>query len=217
MQKQIAVWFICLVLIIVFAYRTQAFEYDVWKSGIAIGDVLEIAEMHDIPLTCAELKKPLQRGRDHYRAGIVKRAKKSRNLCYQQNLHGTTALITLHFTPMSRKLSNIYVNISDADSAQQKEVILALSEKYGEPLKYTPDKEVLLFTPDIRLGQANSDFHFFVPDKQNIISVRNTGKRKNDLVIIYNDISLSKQAQTEAKTFEQYLKTRYRQQDENRM
>ena len=217
MQKQPAVLIICLILVILYPHLSPAFEYDVWKSGIAVSDALKIAEMHDIPLTCAELKKPLQRGRDHYRAGIVKRAKKSRNLCYQQNLHGTTALITLHFTPMSKKLSNIHINIMDADKAQQKEVILALSEKYGEPLKYSPEKDVSLITPDIRLENAISDTQFFVPDKQNIISVRYTGKRKNGLMIIYNNISLSKQEQTEAKTFEQYLKTRYRQQDENRM
>jgi len=67
MQKQSAVLIICLGLVIVFAYRLQAFEYDVWKSGIAIGEALKIAEMHDIPLTYAELNRPLQRGRDHYR------------------------------------------------------------------------------------------------------------------------------------------------------
>jgi hypothetical protein len=217
MQKQSAVLIICLGLVIVFPHLSLSFEYDVWKSGIAINKALKIAEMHDIPLTGAELNQPLQRGRDHYRAGIVKRAKKSRNLCYKQNLHGTTALITLHFTPMSKKLSNIYVNIMDADSAQQKEAILALSEKYGEPLKYSPEKDVLLITPGIRLEQANSDTQFFVPDKQNIIFVRYAGKRKNDLVINYNNLALSKQEQTEAKTFEQYFKTRYRQQDENRM
>jgi hypothetical protein len=193
MQKQSAVLIVCLSLIILFPRLSPAFEYDVWKSGVAINEAVKIAEMHDIPLTCAELSQPLQRGRDHYRPGIVKQAKKSRNLCYKQKQQGTTAMVILHFTPMSKKLSNIYVNIMDADSAQQKEVILTLSEKYGEPLKYSPDKDVLLITPDIRLEQANSDTQFFAPDKQNIISVRYTGKRKNDLMIIYNNLSLSKQ------------------------
>jgi hypothetical protein len=68
-------------------------------------------------------------------------------------LPDTTALVTLHFTPMSKKLSSIHINIMDADKAQQKEVILPLS----------------------------------------------------------------KQEQTEVKTFEQHFKTRYRQQDKKRM
>jgi hypothetical protein len=195
----------------------NSFEYDVWKSGIAINEALKIAEMHDIPLTVAELNQPLQRGRDHFRSDFVKRAKKSRNLCYKQKLLGTTALVTLHFTPMSKKLSNIHINIMDADKAQQKEVLLALSEKYGEPLKYSPEKDAFLSTPDIRLQSPLSETKFFAPDKQNVICVQYIEKTKNGLMIIYNNISLSKQEQTEAKTFEQYLKTRYRQQDENRM
>jgi Sec-independent protein translocase protein TatA len=38
-----------------------------------------------------------------------------------------------------------------------------------------------------------------------------------ELRAIYQDTSLSKQEQTESKAFEQYIKMRYRQQDENRM
>ncbi len=45
----------------------------------------------------------------------------------------------------------------------------------------------------------------------------NAMQKQSAVLIIYNNLSLSKQEQTEAKTFEQYLKTRYRQQDENRM
>jgi hypothetical protein len=144
MQKQSAVLIICLSLVIVFPHLSPAFEYDVWKSGIAINEALKIAEINDIPLTGAELNQPLQRGQDHFRSESVKRTKTSQNLCYKQKLMGSTALVTLHFTPMSRKLSHIWVYWTDADKAQQKEVLLALSEKYGEPLKYSPEKDAFL-------------------------------------------------------------------------
>jgi hypothetical protein len=45
----------------------------------------------------------------------------------------------------------------------------------------------------------------------------NTMHKQSAVLVIYHNISLSKLEQTEAKTFELYLKTRYRQQDENRM
>jgi hypothetical protein len=138
-------------------------------------------------------------------------------LCYQQNLSGSTALITLHFTPISKKLSCVWVYWSDADMMQQKEMILALSQKYGEPLKYNPYKDTYLSTPDIRLEDDVSETQFFVADKQNIIVVRYTKKANNVLRVIYYNKSLSKQEHTEIKTFEHYIKTRYRQQDENRM
>ncbi len=217
MQKQAAVLIIGLSLIVVSPHLSSAFEYDVWKAGIAISEALEIAEMHDIPLTCAEFKAPLQRGRDHYRSDIVEQAKRSRNLCYKQKLRGTTALVTLHFTPMSKKLSRIWISWSDADRAQLKEVILALSEKYGEPLKYNPEKEVLLNAPGIRPKTAFTESQFFAAGQQNIISVHYVQQAKNDLRIIYHSKSMLKQEQTEIKTFEHYFKTRYRQQDDNRM
>lgn len=217
MQKQIAVWIICLGLSIIWSNRAQAFEYDVWKSGMPMDEALKFAEINEIPVTCRKFNKPLQRGRDHFRTEVLKQAKKSQNLCYRQYLNGSTALITLHFTPISKKLSCVWIHWTDADVTQQKEVLLALSQKYGEPLKYNPLKDAILNTPDIRLEYDASETQFFIPDKQNMIVVQYTKKAKNALRIIYSNRSLSKQEQTESTTFEQYFKTRYRQQDKNRM
>ena len=147
----------------------------------------------------------------------MKQAKKSRNLCYKQEMLGKTALVILHFTPMGKKLSSIQINIENAGKAHQKDVILALSEKHGAPLKYSPEKGVSFMIPDIRLQNAVSNTQFFAPDKQNLISVQYIETRKISLTINYNNISLSKQEQTEDETFQHYFKTRYRQQDENRM
>ena len=101
--------------------------------------------------------------------------------------------------------------------AQQKEIILALSEKYGEPLKYSPQKDVFQSRPGILLTDNISESQFFIPDRLNIITIQCIKKRKDELIIIYQDTSLSKHEQAESKAFEQYIKTRYRQQDENRM
>jgi len=217
MHKHIAVWIICLGLAILIPNQSQAFEYDVWKSGMPLDEALKLAEINDIPVTCRKFNKPLQRGRDHFRTDVLKQAKKSQDLCYRQNLVGSTALITLHFTPISKKLSGVWIYWSEADITQQKETILALSQQYGEPLKYNPNKDIYLITPDIRLEYDDSETQFFVADKQNVIVVRYTKKAKKALRIIYHNRSLSKQEQTELTTFEQYIKTRYRQQDENRM
>jgi hypothetical protein len=217
MQKHIAFWMICLGLAIALPYRSQAFEYDVWKSGMPMNEALQVAEVNDIPLTCMEFNTPLQRGRDHFRAGVVTRAKKTQNLCYRQELMGSTALITLHFTPMSKQLSYIVIYWTDADRAQKKEAVLDLSEKFGEPAKYSPQKDVFAATPDIRLENNVSETQFFIPDKHNIITTQYLEKAKNDLRIIYYNTSLSRLERTEFETFEHYIKTRYRQQDENRM
>ena len=217
MQKHIAVWIICLGLAVGLPYQSQAFEYDVWKSGMPLDEALKLAEINDIPVTCSEFNKSLQRGRDHFRAEVLRQAKKSQNLCYRQNLRESTALITLHFTPISKKLSSVWIYWSDANITQQKETILALTQKYGAPLKYDPHKDIYSITPNIRREYDVSETHFFAPDKQNIIVVQYKKKAKNILRIFYHNRSLSKQEQAELTTFEQYIKTRYRQQDENRM
>jgi hypothetical protein len=186
MQKHIAVWIICLGMAFGFPNRSRAFEYNVWKSGMEMEAALKLAEINDIPITWLEFDKPLERGRHHFRKELVKRAKKSRNLCYKQNLSGAVAVITLHFTPMSKQLSYVAVYWMDAGPAQQKEAILDLSHKYGEPSKYSPQKDILPGQSGLRPENAISETRFFVPDQQNIIAVQN-------------------------------IKTRYRQQDQNRM
>ena len=217
MQRIIFIWIICWGLFAVFLVQSNAFEFDVWKSGISLTEAMKIAEFNDVPLTTAELMKPCQRGKEHFQPDGMKEAQKSRNFCYRDTVVGKTALVTLHFTPISKKLCNACIYWANADKAQQKEVLLMLSEKYGKPLKYSPVKDQFSVSPDIRLENLLSETQFFASDKQNIISVQYVEKRKNVLIIIYNDISMAKQEQTEAKAFEQYIKTRYQQQDENKM
>ena len=173
MTKQIAVWIICLSLALIVPKRSQAFEYDVWKSGMTLDDALKLAEINDIPVTCRQFNKPLQRGRDHFRAEVLNQAKKAQNLGYQQNLRGSSAQITLHFTPISKKLSCVWIHWVGAEMTQQKELILELSQKYGEPLKYNPQKDVILSSPDIRIEFDVSATQFFIPDNHNIIVVQN--------------------------------------------
>jgi len=217
MQKHIAVWIICLSMAIGFPNRSRAFEYDVWKSGMEMEEVLKLAEINDIPVTCMEFDNALERERHHFHAKLVKRAKKSRNLCYKQNLSGAMAVITLHFTPMSKQLSYLEIYWTDAGPSQQKEAILALSQKYGEPLKYSLQKDIFQGQSGPGPESAISETQFFVSDQQNIITVQYIKTAKRDFRIIYQNTALLKQEHTETRTFEQYIKTRYRQQDENRM
>jgi hypothetical protein len=204
-------------LALCFVLQAEAFEYDIWKSGMAMEEALKLAEINDIPVACLEFDKPLEKGQHHFRKELVKRAKKSRNLCYKQDLSGAVAVITLHFTPMSKQLSYVAIYWTDAGPAQQKEAILALSQKYGEPSKYSPQKDIFPGRSGLRPESANSETQFFVPDQHNIIAVQYIKTAKNELKIIYQDKALLKQEHTETRTFEQYIKTRYRQQDENRM
>jgi len=106
---------------------------------------------------------------------------------------------------------------SITDMAQHKESVLALSRKYGEPIKHNPHKDSILSTAYIGLERNAIETQYFVPDQQNIIVVQYAKKANNVLRVLYYDRSLSKQEHNEITTFEQYLKTRYRQQDENRM
>jgi hypothetical protein len=217
MERKALIWIICLGLFAVFAVQSNAFEFDVWNSGISLTEAMKIAEFNDVPLTTAGAMKPCQRGKEHYRPERMKDAQKSRNFCYKDTVVGKPALVTLHFTPMSKKLCNVVIYWANADKAQQKEVLFVLSEKYGDPLKYSPVKDQFPVTPDIRLENPLSETQFFGVDQQNIICVQYVEKRKSSLIVIYNDISMAKQEQTEAEAFEQYLKTRYRQQADNRM
>ncbi|UCG08373.1 MAG: hypothetical protein JSV83_06925, partial [Desulfobacterales bacterium] len=62
-----------------------------------------------------------------------------------------------------------------------------------------------------------SETQFFAPDEHNRIFVQFVEKRKSAIILIYNDLTITRQEQTEEKIFQQYFKTRYRQQHENKM
>lgn len=221
MNGKALIWVVWLALVILFPNPSTAFEFDVWKSGISLDEAVQIAEFNDVPLRAslgdAKTMKPCQRGKDHFRPDIIKHAQKSRNLFYKDSILGRTALITLHFTPMSKKLCNVCIIWDDADRTHHKEVVLMLTEKYGEPLKYNPTKSQFSLTPDIRLETPLSESQFFASDSQNLISVQFIVKQNNASIVIYNDLQMRKQEQIEEQTFRQYLKTRYRQQSEDRM
>ena len=144
-------------LVINFPNPSTAFEFDIWKSGIGLDEAAEIAEFNDIPLTDAKMMKHCQRGKDHFQPDIIKRVQKSRNFFYKDSILDKTALITLHFTPMSKKLCNLCIIWHDTNNHHHKEVVLMLTEKYGEPLKYNPIKDQFSLTPDIRFETPLSE------------------------------------------------------------
>jgi hypothetical protein len=217
MNSKALIWVVWLGLVIIFPNPSRAFEFDFWKSGISLDEAMEIAEFNDVPLTDAKMMKPYQRGKDHFQSEIIKRTQKSRNFFYKDSILGKTALITLHFTPLSKKLCNVRIIWDDADNTHNKEVVLMLTEKYGEPLKYNPIKDQFSLTQDLRLEKPLSESQFFASDSQSLISVQLVVKQKNTLIVIYNDLPMRKQEQTEEQTFQQYFKTRYQQQSEDRM
>jgi hypothetical protein len=204
-------------LIIVLPISSIAFEFDIWKSGISLDDALEIAKSNDIPLTDVKRMKHCQRGKDHFQPDTIKHAQKSRNFFYKDSILNKTALITLHFTPMSKKLCNISIIWDNADRAHQKEVVLMLTEKYAEPLKFNPIKDHLSLTPDIRFEGPISKSQFFASGSQDLITVHSIVRQKTSLIVLYNDLPIRKQEKNEEQAFQQFLKTRYQQQSEDRM
>lgn len=216
-KKSLAILAIVLATIPIMPLASFAFEFDVWKSGMTIAQAIKTAQTHDIPLTPAGVSEAGRRGEMHFQLEMDESVKKYSNFCYQDKIMGNAALVTLHFTPMSKKLSHICIFWPEADAAQHTEVVLKLTEKYGNPLKYSPIKDPLPRVAGVQPEMAFSQGQYFEMDRQNMISVQPTGESSTALFLNYTDLPLNRMEHTENQTLKKYIEIRYRQQDENRM
>lgn len=110
-----------------------AFKFDKWVSGMAVDEVMKVAETHDVPI----LKVGVVSGGKHFNPEVRKYAKTATAFYYKDNLLGKWSTVTLSFSPVSKLLWSVSTNWSvsgKSDSSEfTKDVESLLSEKYGKP------------------------------------------------------------------------------------
>jgi hypothetical protein len=110
-----------------------AFKFDKWVSGMAVDEVMKVAETHDVPI----LKVGVVSGGKHFNPEVRKYAKTATAFYYKDNLLGKWSTVTLSFSPVSKLLWSVSINWSGPGVSTKGEfrndVQSLLSEKYGKP------------------------------------------------------------------------------------
>ena len=117
--------------------KRGGFQFDVWQSGMNIGEILTVARKHDIPL---------------HRDGIIsinkkfnsitstKYAKTATQYYYKTKLLGKYAKVDLFLTPSSKRLHTLSINwhgMANKNNRDgfEEEITETMSAKYGSPQK----------------------------------------------------------------------------------
>ena len=85
----------------------EGFRFDVWRSGLTVYQVMDIAERNDIPIA----RDGLITISKNFKADMSRKYARSHNrFHYQSTLLGRPAKVELQFTPKSRKLYTLSIS-----------------------------------------------------------------------------------------------------------
>jgi len=117
--------------------KDKGFTFDIWQSGMDIDSAMNIAAINDIPLHRHGL---ISEG-THFNSEMCRDyIHTADEFYYKDNLMGTTATVTLYFTPQSKMLERIKVCLQsseiDQESSYPKEIESMLAAKYGKPSRF---------------------------------------------------------------------------------
>ncbi|MDW7712494.1 MAG: hypothetical protein SCH98_18680 [Deferrisomatales bacterium] len=121
-------------LLLVVPQPSAAFEFDVWRSGMGLSQVLSTARDHDLPIAPAPIIH-LEKGYNH--AVASKGAGRHSAYKYQARLLNWPAAVTLQLTPYTRELHTVEVRwITPTATKTDRELlednlVEILSKKYG--------------------------------------------------------------------------------------
>ena len=114
--------------------QKTGFTFDIWYSGMSIGESMNTARSNDIPLH----RKGLVSINKHFNLKISEDyMATATEFYYRDTLMGKPATVTLFFTPTSKLLEKITISLHSADinrkSPYVREIKTMLSAKYGNP------------------------------------------------------------------------------------
>jgi len=115
---------------------SDGFSFDIWKSGLTVAEVMDLAQDHDIPLH----KSGIISINKHFNPKVcLPYANTATEFEYNDQLFGRQARIALKFTPTSKKLYSIRMIWSGPGISKKSEfrdrVEAMLIKKYGKPVK----------------------------------------------------------------------------------
>ena len=116
--------------------HADGFTFDIWKSGLTVAEVIDLARDHDIPLHKAGISSVNK----HFKPKLcLPYANSATEFEYNDQLLGRIAKIVLKFTPTSKKLYSIKLVWSGPDifkiSEFRDQIEAMLTKKYGRPIK----------------------------------------------------------------------------------
>jgi hypothetical protein len=130
----------------------DGFSFDIWRSGLTVAEVINLAEESDIPLH----KSGFISVNKHFNPKVCRPyANTATEFDYNALLLGRQARIEMKFTPTSKKLYSIRLVWSGPDISKKSEfrdqIEAMLIKKYGRPVKI---KDHIIFkTYDFKINK----------------------------------------------------------------
>lgn len=176
----------------------KGFKFDIWHSGMSIFDMVNVAEMNDVPIHW----RGLITSNKHYNPKSCRDYIHTKNeFCYNDHLMGKPAKVTLYFTPQSRLLVRVEVHLFAIDinreSSYPKEIKAMLVEKYGSPVR-APRKKLF-----------HDSYFWKVSESFTVLMKVRTGS----VDIIYEDLRLAMAGKSEENVNKETKKEAYQRKD----
>ena len=134
---------------------SDGFSFDIWRSGLMISEVIDLAKENDIPLH----KSGIISVNKHFNPKVcLPYADTATEFEYNAQLLGRRVRIALKFTPTSKKLYSIRMVWSGPGISKKSEfrdsVEAMLIEKYGRPVKVK--NHIIFKTYDFQINQFST-------------------------------------------------------------
>ena len=108
----------------------EGFRFDVWRAGMSVANVMQIAEAGDLPLNPNQAHP----ARRHFDPNVRQSMGTVATYAYPDRLLGKPVRVVLSLTPVSRKLFRIGVHFVNANTEKTRQDIRStLERKYGKP------------------------------------------------------------------------------------
>lgn len=176
----------------------NGFHFDVWQSGMDIGDILSVARRQDIPLHKNGI---ITINKKFNPATSSKYAKTATHYYYKTKILGRHATVDLLLTPASKRLHTLSIHwhgIANENNriGFEKELTQTLSAKYGAPKK--------------RYGQLLGKAKTWSPSPWIAIELQMT---HDNFIATYKDIEMLELQKTENQRINDVIKQNYQKAD----
>ena len=174
--------------------KSGGFDFDVWKSGMDIEEILTTSRFHDIPLHKDGLISINKRFNPLVSS---KYAKTATHYYYKTKLLGKYARVDLFLTPSSKRLHTLSIhwygmNNKNNRDGFEKEITEMLSPKYGSPKK--------------QIFQLFGQTKTWTPSPEVAIDLKMTS---GNYILTYKDTAIIQLSQTEQKQIKTNKKIQY--------
>ncbi len=178
--------------------KNGGYHFDVWRSGMNIGEILAVARSHDIPLHKDGI---ISINKKFNPATSSKYAKTATHYYYKTKLLGKYAKVDLFLIPSSKRLHTLSIDWHGMANKNnragfEEEITETLSAKYGSPGK--------------RYGQLLGKAKTWSPSPRIAIELQMTS---GNFIAIYKDIEILELNRTENQRRNDEIKQNYQKVD----